>query len=110
MTVSISNHRSARVIAGAGETSAGLEYGLVFLAVAASQVQGLLDVIALDFVEGAANQAGRTGRVIIGGKRDSQAVSLLNVVQIQLAVVVLDDHAFDQVAQFPNVAGPVVSG
>ena len=89
---------------------ADAEHAGGFFAVATGQVQGLLDVIALDFVERPADQAGRTGRVIIGGKRGSQAVSLLNVVQIQLAVVVLDDHAFDQVAQFPNVAGPVVSG
>ena len=44
-------------------------------------------------------------RITVGKK-----LALLNVVQIQCPVVILDDHAFDQVAQLANVAGPIISG
>src|ERR1700733_8675530 len=83
-----------------------------FLAFAFGQLERAVDVIAFDFVQGAANQrvaagdGGHASRVAVAAGEHGDFVG--QVVDVQQAVGIKHDHPLDAVAELADIAGPIV--
>ena len=89
---------------------ANAEQARRLVAVVLGQFQSPLDEVTLDFVQRTADEAAEAGDGTVGGVETPQRVAFLNVVQVESAIGVLDNHAVDGVAQLTYVALPIVNG
>ncbi len=86
---------------------ADIEHGGGGFAIAIGLFKGLLDVVGLDILEGLADE--RVLRAESGGDILSPLQFIGQIVEIQSLVLINDDHAFQRVPEFADVAGPGIA-